>query len=260
VVGKELAGAASFIAAQCDKIYGGSARKGRLAPASGRAACLAAADALASATCTELTPTVESTMDPSSPLGVTCKTAYAGVQKAGDPCLFPDECTPGLACVGYIVPDDTQPGTEGTCAVPPALGAACGPGVQHVDGANVYVSAAPIFGDHPECATGAYCDITCVARKAAGTPCFEDNECLGGMRCHVGVCAAAAPAVAGEPCKGLSDCAFPLRCQGNTGGAAGTCVAPGSRGAACDSDKDCAGRCTKDSVTPGTCASACGSR
>jgi hypothetical protein len=39
-----------------------------------------------------------------------------------------------------------------------------------------------------ECGPDAYCDVTCLARKPAGSPCSGVHDCQGAQSCNSGVC------------------------------------------------------------------------
>lgn len=236
----------------CEEIYGASAANGRLVASKNKAACDAAAAALATAACSDFKENIKEAFYSNSPLLAACASAYEGVQAAGAPCAVPDECKAGLACTGYVAAEDGRPGQDGTCMKPPPIGKPCG--AAEVDGLTVELT--PIFGEHPLCATGAYCDFgTCVAKKAAGKTCFTTKECIDGTRCNDGSCVVAGPVAEGGSCQERSDCAFPLECLNEK------CAAPGAAGAPCTADKDCSGECVKASgASSGMCASICGSR
>lgn len=209
---------------QCDKIYGASASKGRLVPGPNHVQCLAAGATLGASSCTEFSQTIETLFFASSPLYTACRNAYQGMQDTGAPCLFPEECKAGLACTGYVAPSESDPGKEGTCGAPPAIGQTCGPApVDHV-----YASIDSVFSEHPECAAGAHCEFgTCVA---GDPPAYGRGK-------------------EGDKCAEERDCSFPLECMSNT------CTAPQAAGGKCTGNKECNGYCDK-----GTCASVCGSR
>jgi len=219
----EASGILTLVTSACDATYGASTRKGRLVAGPNHVACLEAAAALGTSSCAEFSQDIEMLFFPNSPLYTACRGAWEGTQDNGAPCLYPEECKPGLACTGYVAPSDGDAGKEGTCGAPPALGKPCGP--TEVD--HVSFSVTPIFADHPECASGAHCDFgTCTA---------GDPPVYGGGK-------------EGSACNEERDCSFPLECVQNA------CTAPHAAGAPCDGNKECNGWCNA-----GKCESVCGS-
>jgi hypothetical protein len=186
-----------------------------------------------------------------------CKPAIIGLQAIGQPCSGDYECVTGATCVGYTSKAD------GTCKAPPAIGEACGKGSEEGGtGLNVNLN----FGDHPGCATGAYCSIQkCVAQKADGVFCGADNECLNG-KCHEDKCGSTGPTDVGTECRGNSDCKSGLYCQRSPdGGTIGSCDTKKAAGAPCrgsgfNSTGECKGVCdVPDGGDAGSCAAFCGS-
>lgn len=251
----------------CNATYATGAAAGRIAPSTNRAACLAAGDAVGGGSCLDIRTALASVFDPDGPVAATCQGAYVGTQDLNAPCFLPEECKPGLACVGYVVPGIAgiayQP-QEGKCATPPGVGQPCGAAKADAGTFTFTVSVPPLFAAHPECVTGAYCnDGTCTARTANGDPCRGSEECIEGTRCYLGVCTTAGPSGDGGVCHNPNDCAYPLSCPLTflTNDAGAACIYPGAAGATCTRNRDCQGTCViAGDASTGTCASNCGSR
>lgn len=180
-----------------------------------------------------------------------CRGAFTGQQAVGAPCRADYECRDGYTC---IAPGG---GNEGTCQTPPALGAACGM-KRGPSAAQLELS----FGTHPGCASGAVCkNDTCVAEAAPGSPCTSQSDCTP-LKCHLGTCGSTGPTAAGTTCRLHEDCTTAY-CAQNEAGPDGTCTTKAPNGTACAVGyPSCQGRCDNDGgepLTPGTCASLCGS-
>jgi hypothetical protein len=182
-----------------------------------------------------------------------CSDVVTGLQGAGAPCAVDFECTSGLTCVGWTG------STDGACTSPGGAGAAC---EQAPDaGSALYVDWG--FGDHPSCASGAYCVTPkCKAQGGAGASCTSDQACTSPMICHLGACAATSISADGGTCDGKVDCQQGLYCATGDGGAVpGTCVPRQPQGGECTANGDeCKGMCVvPDGGTTGVCAALCGS-
>jgi hypothetical protein len=193
---------------------------------------------------------------------LTCSRVTTGHQMVGQGCASDADCADGLTCVGYIVGDPTKglPGSDGACRMPPAAGAACGAGRTDA-GVSLsldFGSSSSLFGTHPQCVTGYYCqDSKCVVQAQAGGQCVEDKQCVTGLTCHLQVCGMAGPAAAGAACKGTSDCMSGLYCNTMTG----KCTTKETAGQPCVGfGGQCLGRCSvPDGGSAGTCVPFCGS-
>lgn len=182
---------------------------------------------------------------------VTC-TFPAGTAANGAACKADNDCSSSFCAKGG--------NTCGTCAAPPAEGAAC---IQ--------------LGCGPErsCKNGQ----KCVTPKKAGEACTAEDSCLGGLDCVNGICAGPAeavgaacdpagqtaprcnllkalycgaetkkclaltPAKAGEKC-GFVDgqvlaCSLSYRCDVAEGATSGTCVSKADLGGACPKGDEC---------------------
>lgn len=189
-----------------------------------------------------------------------CDLAIAGRQGVDEACLRDYECQDGLTCIGFAGL------SEGKCKPPPAIGAACGAG-KGDGGADVVVAFA--FGDHPTCATGAYCSRStsrCVAAVEAGGACTDVEECAGGLHCVLGACTTDERSGAGGPCRANKDCSdTTLFCEGATSSKTGTCAAKRPQGSACTASgalggSSCMGQCVAPAGdASAVCASFCGS-
>lgn len=166
-----------------------------------------------------------------------CDALVTGKQGVGQKCRQPYECLTGLACVGYTS------SVEGTCAAP-TLGQACGTGQ---DSALIVTFN---FGDHPECASGLYCDAhQCEATVPAGAQCWSDDECATSLECVAGTCKAS-KSVAGGACYSDNDCQDGLYCETKL------CAPLKKTGQVCTAG-DCEGRCD-EAQTPAVCVAFCG--
>jgi hypothetical protein len=184
----------------------------------------------------------------------TCKLVFRGLVAENGACSMDADCADGLTCVGWTAD------SEGTCKKPPALNETCGQGAS--DGGTLSLSINLAFGSHPECATGGYCSARkCVAQKNPGESCTNDEQCLGGKLCRVGICGDVGDADVNGACKQNDDCKSGLYCQRPSSTEPGTCQTKLLEGAACTSSvSSCKGRCDRpDSGTNGTCKSFCGS-
>jgi hypothetical protein len=185
-----------------------------------------------------------------------CTTAFVGQQAEGQPCNGSAECNDGLTCVGY----NAQ--LEGTCEQPPADGAACGEAPTDGGATGVFLSWK--FGDHPDCAPGAYCRSgACKAQANAGESCSPPDGCAAGLSCYMGKCSSAGLAGENGACASSGDCQDGLRCAFPAGGGAGACLQKENAGAACSQafGDECKGRCdVPDGGTSGACVSFCGSQ
>jgi hypothetical protein len=186
-----------------------------------------------------------------------CQAVVIGKQAIGAPCSQPYECPAGASCVG-------QTGsTDGTCRTP-AIGETCGAG----ESASGEITITLTFGNHPECASGAFCDTVyendefvdrCVALKADGEDCSDPDECaIGG--CHLGKCSGAGPSAQGMECLFGDDCADGLYCDDS--GTTSVCAPKKPSGSACSGgllSDECAGTCNvPEGVSDGTCVAFCG--
>lgn len=184
-----------------------------------------------------------------------CRRSFIGTIAAGGGCKGDHECVSGLTCVGYTLT------TDGTCVTPPAIDQPCGAARSDGGAAGALELS---LGDHPKCATGAYCFVgKCVAALAPGEPCIQHDEC-DGTKCYQGTCGGAAgPSASGGPCKSTDDCEKGLVCHHVPGTAAGTCGAPKDAAQPCTGTTtgECKGRCelAADGGTGGSCVAWCGS-
>ena len=176
----------------------------------------------------------------------------AGTAAEGAPCKADNDCSSSFCAKGGK--------TCGTCAVPPAEGAAC-----------IQLGCGP----DRTCKDGQ----TCVTPKRAGEACTEADSCVGGLDCVEGACTvpgdtvgaacdpagktaprcnllnalycgeetrkclALTPAQAGEAC-GFVDgqviaCTLSYRCEVAAGTLAGTCVRKAALGGACPKGDEC---------------------
>ncbi len=186
-----------------------------------------------------------------------CTSAITGSQQIGAACAQPYECIDGATCVGYTSTAD------GTCQTP-ALGEACGKG-ESTSGEMTFNFS---FGNHPECASG-YCDSIyengefidrCVALKAAGEDCYDEEQCQSGLRCQLGVCSTDGPAQVGGACQVNDDCSDGLYCTNDTN----LCAAKKKTGETCAAGafggNECEGTCqAPEGADTGACAPFCGS-
>jgi len=88
-----------------------------------------------------------------------CSAVFVAKVAASGMCTSDQECTSGQYCAGLDASKD--PPTPGTCAATVAMGGSCANG--------------------ETCATDLYCGSTtqtCQPKKAAGTACSTDNECV----------------------------------------------------------------------------------
>ncbi|HEY3820718.1 MAG TPA: Dickkopf N-terminal cysteine-rich domain-containing protein [Polyangiaceae bacterium] len=182
-----------------------------------------------------------------------CSDVVTGLQAAGKPCAIDLECVSGLTCVGWTG------STDGTCTTPGAAGKPC---EQAADaGSALYIDYG--FGSHPSCAAGAYCVAQkCQAQAASGAACTEDAECMTGMICHLGHCAAAGPSADGGACDTKVDCVQGFYCALGDGGATpGICLPREGQGGGCTTSGDqCKGICVSaDGGLGGVCTAVCGS-
>jgi hypothetical protein len=182
-----------------------------------------------------------------------CSAVVTGLQAKGAPCAADFECQDGLTCVGWTG------STDGACASPGGSGKAC---EQAADaGSALYVDWG--FGNHPSCATGAYCVTpTCQKQGGSGATCNADQACTSPMICHLGACAATAISADGGACDGKIDCQQGLYCAPGDGGALpGTCSPRLPLGAQCAANGDeCKGLCVvPDGGKTGVCTALCGS-
>jgi hypothetical protein len=195
-------------------------------------------------------PTLTSNQSSGATFGTPpCNGVVTGLQAQGQPCAQDYECQNGLTCVGWTTSAD------GTCQQPPARGAACG------GGQSTGITVDYGFGSHPQCASGSYCNKTCLAQAAGGQACTTNAECQAGLVCRQGKCGTATPSGPSGPCVQKSDCQNGLYCEPGDGGASGTCQTRQDAGAACTQTGDqCKGVCdVPDSGVSGTCAAICGS-
>jgi hypothetical protein len=193
------------------------------------------------------------TGDQPSPVEAACLEAFTGAVPEGSPCFLDEECVEGSA--GACVPPASCPANTccaGTCAgvvvLQTPIGAAC---------------SSP---NYRECVVGAYCETTnlCTAALPAGAACpsARPGICATGY-CFNNVCVTPAasgatcdPANSGVACSDFAEVCdpqrlkcIPLRAVGETCsrqsqvaacvtlaicGSAGTCVARGKPGDACD--------------------------
>ena len=172
-----------------------------------------------------------------------CDAAVVGLQAEAKPCRRDYECLGGLTCVGWSIDAD------GACHGPPAIGYACGAASVDAGTRGPSDAAAPpsftndyAFGDHPACATGAFCDHQCkpLAEKDAGSV-----------------------AVEGDVCTSDADCLDGLYCSARTSASARYCMPRGAAGTRCDVsdvDQSCKGSCAVNAAHVATCASFCGSQ
>lgn len=184
-----------------------------------------------------------------------CRKVFYGTVTQGGGCKGDHECSAGLTCVGYTLT------TDGTCMTPPAIGQPCGAARPDGGGGG---SIDLELGNHPECATGAYCSSgKCVAALAPGEPCARHEEC-DGTKCYQNACGgASAPSASGGPCKNTNDCERGLACHVPTDSVTGTCGAPKPAGQPCSgkATAECRGRCElPDGGGAGTCVTWCGSK
>ncbi|HEY6458705.1 MAG TPA: hypothetical protein VIY73_01100, partial [Polyangiaceae bacterium] len=141
----------------------------------------------------------------------------------GAPCNEPFQCTGGQCFQGAAAGPDASTGTGtacGTCGSIPTLGQPC----------------------QGSCATGSVCDHTaatptCIAvtAGAAGAHCDGLSAvCAAGLYCDAasGVCATLP--TDGQPCTSTGLCTTPAWCYQQT------CQPPGTQGAPCGSDDECA--------------------
>jgi len=181
-----------------------------------------------------------------------CQGVVTGLQAAGQSCAVDFECQNGLTCVGWTGASD------GRCATPGAVGAPC---EQAPDaGSALYLDWG--FGNHPSCATGAYCVTpTCQAQAASGAPCSSDSQCASPMICLLGACSAGGPSGDGGPCDSKVDCQNGLYCAPADGGTLGACTPREPMGGECTGNGDqCEGLCVvPDSGGAGVCTAFCGS-
>jgi hypothetical protein len=166
----------------------------------------------------------------------TCEAAQAPAG-SGEPCVT-RPCDVGLACsrttgtwvplggsgAGCTLDTDCDYGLgcpAGRCKPLPAIGQMCPQGV---------------------CADiGATCNaaMTCVMVGLPGAPCQIDQDCSPFATCDVAMGKCAALPTLGEPCQ--TQCSDGSYCNIVDGGSgAGTCTAPGSDGAPCTRDNQCA--------------------
>lgn len=235
--------------------------KGRLAwDAASAQSCYAAykqaVDALA---CGPISPAA---IPPTTALAVeaACAKVFSGLVVEGGACLGDQECKSGLTCVGW------NQGGDGTCKRPPAIGETCGEAAN--EAGVIDTNLALGFGDHPNCATGAYCRTgfrKCYAQAQPGGACGSDRECPAPQHCRLGACSDAPVADVGGGCKSASDCKKPLYCDQPSFGAAGTCQPGKVAGDACGYAgavyTPCQGRCELfEGGTAGVCKAYCGSQ
>jgi hypothetical protein len=186
-----------------------------------------------------------------------CQSVIVGKQAIGAPCAQPYECPAGASCVGKTG------STDGTCQNP-AIGDACGNGESESGEITITMN----FGNHPECATGAFCDSayqngeytqSCVALKADGEDCFDEDECAVGA-CYLGQCSGAGPSPVGGECLTGDDCTGGHYCDDSA--TPSVCAPQKPNGAACSgglSSDECAGACSQaEGASSGTCVSFCG--
>ena len=170
-----------------------------------------------------------------------CDALYNGTIPQDGTCTVTAECQPGLTC---------QPGSGQEC------GGTCKP-------------SSECFGG---CPTGQYCDASngsCKQTKANGEACQSPLECGEGLLCGLNMrCEVPGPSMVptqGSPCELQSfippPCSAGLVCtnyvpNNETSMLIGTCSPPGSMGAGCLLDFECASdlRCITDGESPqGTC-------
>lgn len=189
-----------------------------------------------------------------------CTAITAGKQPAGMPCAFDPECQDGLTCVGYVLDGKGNPVSDGKCTAPPGGGQTCGAGKSD-GGASLSFNfnSSTIWGSHPECASGFYCDFSvCTAQKQAGGQCSDDKQCVSGLTCHLGTCGQTGPSAAGAACNGDSDCMAALYCDRPSL----KCANRKTAGQSCTNtfSSECLGRCsTPDGGGAGMCVAYCGS-
>lgn len=181
-------------------------------------------------------------------LTVACKGAFAGKQADGDPCVADFECQDGLYCQGAKVD------AEGHCGAPTKVGDAC------ASTGTALSFAGMVYGEHPHCASGAYCASDtkrCATLLTNGASCTEDAACRTG-NCLRGKCSATATAALDEPCLAKADCAAPNTCLASGTGSARTCQPRLEPGATCEKDDDCHGLCEHgDGGATGKCVAYC---
>jgi hypothetical protein len=182
-----------------------------------------------------------------------CTGVVTGLQAAGMPCAIDLECASGLTCVGWTG------STDGTCKTPGDAGQPC----EQAADAGSALDLDYGFGSHPSCAAGAYCVTpTCQPEVGTGAACTEDAECMTGMTCHLGHCAAAGPSDDGGTCATKVDCVQGLYCAAGDGGATqGVCLPREVAGGPCTTSGDqCKGLCVSpDGGMGGICTALCGS-
>jgi hypothetical protein len=183
-----------------------------------------------------------------------CNLVFRGLVAENGACSGDADCAQGLTCVGW------SSNADGTCKQPPALAETCGKAPS--EGGTLSLDLNLKFGDHPECATGAYCSSTkCVAQKNPGENCSDDKQCAGGKLCRLNVCGDVGDADLDGACKNNDDCKSGLYCNAPSFGQQGTCQTKLGDGAGCTAiNTPCKGRCDRpDGSADGTCKSFCGS-
>jgi hypothetical protein len=237
--------------AWCKQFFGMAIARGRLVlDTSQEAQCYAYGDALANHACSAVQEPLDAIYRDEDPVRAACGGLYVGQGNVGAPCAVSDECKPGLTCLGYVFQ-----AKDGTCAAPPGMGAACGPGM--ANGGTVTVN--PLFGSHPECAQGYSCTDAhaCAASAPDGGSCFFSSDCDPGEMCILGACRPHVPV--GGGCGVDTDCQLPLYCTVPGDGGTGTCEPRQSAGATCPDNGACLGLCDlPDGAATGTCIAFCG--
>jgi len=218
-------------------------------------------------------PPLASGTEPPTLFGnASCSTAVVGLQTAGAPCAQDFECADGLTCVGWTASCNDLSctsgldQTDGTCVTAPvAANAACGPSIPPNDGGIVVDVASDYgFGMHTPCPAGQECaGGQCIAAYVgAGSPCYDNSDCMAGLTCFELKCGTQTASSAGGPCVMSSDCVAGNYCNTDDGG--GVCDPLQANGSSCHyallNETDCKGYCEIPAGgTTGMCAAFCGS-
>lgn len=159
------------------------------------------------ATCGQLFDETFTSHVPATP----CLDAVEGQKRSGEPCLRDHECVAGMTCVGFSIYN------EGTCRIP-GSGAACGFESNEASDYIAYKGTYPLFGHHPACAEGYFCDTftgLCSPQELVGGSCNRSasgnpRECADGLFCLdggvTGQCAKTPAGTKGDVCSNASAC------------------------------------------------------